>query len=98
ALITHCRSPVLPWKSAAIAASPTFTTDPSTKARLEARMQVAITQRGCGWVPVDWRTLLLMSMGSFYSFGRVPVCTNMQKLRLEVPGAASMKLLQRACL
>jgi len=40
-------------KVAAIAGSPTFTTDPSTKARLEARMVEAKIQFGCRALHVD---------------------------------------------
>ena len=46
AFITHCTSAVRAWKLAAIAGSATFSTEPSIKLRLEARMQVARTRRG----------------------------------------------------
>ena len=38
-----------------IAGRPTLTTEPSTKARLEARMQVASTSRGCSGRRAGWR-------------------------------------------
>src|ERR1700722_16887970 len=47
--MTHCRSAAPPWRSQPIAGSPTLTTDPSTKARLEARMEAANTNAGYSW-------------------------------------------------
>src|ERR1051325_1863002 len=51
ALITHCTSAVAAWKLVPIAGSATLSTEPSMKARLEARMQVARTRRGCRALP-----------------------------------------------
>jgi hypothetical protein len=45
-LITHGRCSAPAWKVALIAGKPTLTTDPSMKARLEARMVVARTSVG----------------------------------------------------
>src|SRR5258706_2232101 len=47
ALITHCRVALSAPKEARIAGKPTLTTEPSTKARLEARIGVAKLRLGC---------------------------------------------------
>ena len=47
ALITHCTSAVAASKLRPIAGKATLSTEPSMKARLEARMQVARIRRGC---------------------------------------------------
>src|ERR1700761_8007787 len=45
--MTHCRPAALPPSALPIAGKATLVTEPSTKARLDARMQVASTQFGC---------------------------------------------------